>query len=45
MLTLHKLPEGFIVTSDEKIKKGDIIIEYGKPIVKCKTILDSNDLV
>jgi hypothetical protein len=33
------------ITSDEEIKEGDFIIEKGKPIVKCKTILDSEDLI
>jgi len=31
MYTLHKLPEGFIVTSNEDIKEGDEVIHIGNP--------------
>jgi alpha-galactosidase/6-phospho-beta-glucosidase family protein len=29
--TLHKLPEGFVITSDEIIKEGDEVIHIGNP--------------
>lgn len=45
MYKLIKLLEGYIITSTEEIKEKDFIIERGKPIVKCKAILDCEDLV
>lgn len=45
MYKLIKIKEGYIITSEDKIEEKDFIIERGKPIVKCKTILDSEDLV
>ena len=38
---LHKLPEGFIVTSDEKINKGDIAFETLNKVLF--TVLEEND--
>ena len=40
-LTLHKLPEGFIITSDEKINKGDIAFETLNKVLF--TVLEEND--
>ncbi len=45
MKNIHKINKNIYITNNEKIKEGDFIIEKGKPIVKCKTILDSEDLI
>jgi hypothetical protein len=33
-LTLHKLPEGYLITSDEKIEENDVVLNANKRIIK-----------
>jgi hypothetical protein len=45
MHTLHKLKEGFVVTSDEEIKKGDIVVYKTGEIIKYDVKLNTDNLL